>query len=78
MQALAHCVQLSTLEKRLYFLTLARAAARRAANVASAFLALSMAGRGFGIPVSLEAFAPAPVHRYFCTVNNMCNLHAAQ
>lgn len=42
-----------------YFLTLARAAARRAAKVASAFLALSMAGRGFGIPVTLVALTPA-------------------
>ncbi|KAA6428220.1 MAG: hypothetical protein FRX49_01816 [Trebouxia sp. A1-2] len=42
-----------------YFLTLARAAARRAAKVASALLALSMAGRGFGIPVILLALTPA-------------------
>ncbi len=42
-----------------YFLTLAKAAARRAAKVASAFLALSMAGRGFGIPVTLVVLTPA-------------------
>lgn len=44
-----------------HFLTLAKAAARRAAKVASAFLALSLAGRGLGMPVAFEALAPALV-----------------
>ena len=41
-----------------HFLTLAKAAARRAANVASAFLALSIAGRGFGMPVAFVVLTP--------------------
>ena len=46
-----------------HFLTLAKAAARRAANVASAFFALSLAGRGLGMPVAFEALPPAyPSH----------------
>ena len=41
-----------------HFLTLAKAAAWRAANAASAFLALSTAGRGFGMPVAFVVLTP--------------------